>query len=59
MAFRGYEIDDTYADDKQHFIKVYFDFDTEDECFDFAEWAEDNWHRFRKLVDEFENGRSE
>lgn len=54
MSFKGHDVDDTYADDEQHFIKIYFDFDTEEECFAFAEWAEDNWNLFQDVVDEFE-----
>ena len=56
MANTGYEIDDEYADGEydQHFIKIYFDFETEDECYDFAEWAEDNWWKFQAIIDEFE-----
>ena len=53
MAFKGYEIDDEYADEQQ-FVKVYLDFDTEDECYAFADWAEDNWLRFQAVIDEFE-----
>jgi len=35
MAYKDYEIDEEYADE-QHFVKVYFDFDTADECYAFA-----------------------
>ena len=51
MAYQGYEVDDSYADDEQHFIKVYFDFDTEDECLRFAELA--GGVEFGRFIEEF------
>lgn len=35
MAFKGWLADDEYAGDDQHFIKMYFDFDSERECIRF------------------------
>ena len=54
MAYKGHEIDDEYAEDERHFIKIYFDFDTAEECYRFTDWAEDNWWRFQAVIDEFE-----
>jgi hypothetical protein len=50
MAYRGFEVDDEYADD-QHFIKIYVDFDTADECYRFADIA--CGERFGAMLDEF------
>ena len=49
MAFKGWEADDEYAE--EHFIKVYFDFDTEQECRRFYNELFDD-ERFDALVNE-------
>ena len=62
MAFSGYEVDEEFAE--EGFVKIYFDFDTPEECGDFADWANENWDAFQELVDKFygketENGAAQ